>query len=88
MHQDYRGVSGKGIHLEVVLSLVWRLPGEAIARFRVRIVFEGRASGAASGQWSFRKGAQGAAGLDRGSPESEDAGIGFLLSRLLVAVPK
>jgi hypothetical protein len=59
-----------------------------IARVRVRILFEGRASGAASGQWSFRKGAQGAAGLDRGSHESEDAGVGSLLLRLLIAVPK
>ena len=90
-----------------------------IARCPVRILFEGRASGAASGQWSFRKGAEGASGLqwrarveahrnelrqlrggesgaldilrdllDRGSHESEDAGIGFLLSRLLVAISK
>jgi hypothetical protein len=33
-----------------------------IARCPVRILFEGRVSGAASGQWSFRKDAQGAAG--------------------------
>src|ERR1700738_187159 len=74
MHQDGRGVFGKGIHVESVLVLVcrpWLLVAvrvsslvRRIARCRVRIVFEGRASGAASGQGSFRKGAQGAAGSE------------------------